>query len=137
MKNGNYSFQHVKEGLFRNCIIKSKDAFWNTEDITVYDSVLEGEYLGWYSKNLRLVNCKIIGTQQLCCAENLILENCEMIDADLGFDYSTVQAVIINIIDSVKNPISGLIKAKGIKELILDDLELDFSKTQIITEVNV
>ncbi len=60
--DGDYSFQHVHIGTFRNCVIKSKDSFWNTKDITVYDSVLEGEYLGWYSKNLRLVNCKIIGT---------------------------------------------------------------------------
>lgn len=134
--DGNYSFQHVKKGIVRNCIIKSKDAFWNTEDITVYDSVLDGEYLGWYSKNLRLVNCKISGTQPLCYAENLILENCEMIDTDLGFEYSTVQAEIINTIDSVKNPISGVIKAKGIKEIILDDPEIDFSNTQIITKVN-
>jgi len=135
--DGNYSFQHVKKGAVRNCIIKSKDAFWNTEDITVYDSILEGEYLGWYSKNLRLVNCKISGTQPLCYAKNLILENCEMIDTDLSFEYSTVQAEIINIVDSVKNPISGVIKAEGIKELILDDPELNFSDMQIMTKVNV
>lgn len=135
--DGNYSFQHVKKGVVRNSIITSKDAFWNTEDITVYDSVLEGEYLGWYSKNLRLVNCKIIGTQPLCYAENLILENCEMIDTDLSFEYSTVQAEIINTVDSVKNPISGVIKAEGIKELIIDDPELDFLNIQIITKTSV
>lgn len=134
--DGNYSFQHVKKGVVRNCIITSKDAFWNTEGITVYDSVLNGEYLGWYSKNLRLVNCKISGTQPLCYAENLVLENCEMIDTDLGFEYSTVHADIINIVDSVKNPISGVIKAKGIRQLILDDPTLNYSNTKIITEVN-
>ncbi|WP_220026890.1 DUF3737 family protein [Paenibacillus sp. S02] len=133
---GDYSFQHVKKGIVRNCVITSKDAFWNTEDITVYDSVLEGEYLGWYSKNLRLVNCKIIGTQPLCYAENLILENCEMMDTDLCFEYSTVHATILNTIDSVKNPISGMIRAEGIRELILDDPELDYSNTQFITKTN-
>jgi hypothetical protein len=133
--DGDYSFQHVKKGVVRNCAITSKDAFWNSEDITVYDSVLDGEYLGWYSKNLRLVNCKIMGTQPLCYATDLILENCEMIDTDLCFEYSTVQAVILNTVDSVKNPISGVIQAEGIKELILDDPELDFSNTQFITNV--
>lgn len=134
--DGDYSFQHVKKGIVRNSVILSKDAFWNTEDITVYDSVLEGEYLGWYSKNLKLVNCKIIGTQPLCYAENLILENCEMIDTDLSFEYSTVHATILNTIDSVKNPISGMIRAEGIRELILDDPELDFSSTQINTGID-
>lgn len=132
--DGNYSFQHVKKGVVRNCIITSKDTFWNTEDITVYDSVLDGEYLGWYSKNLRLVNCKISGTQPLCYAENLILENCEMVNTDLGFEYSTVNAEITNTVDSIKNPISGIIKAEGIKVLILDDPKLDHTKTQIITK---
>lgn len=135
--DGDYSFQHVKQGVIRNSMILSKDALWNTEDITVYDSILEGEYLGWYSKNLRLVNCKIIGTQPLCYAENLILENCEMINTDLSFEYTTVQAEIINTLDSVKNPISGVIKAEGIKTLVLDDPELNLSNLQIITNAKI
>lgn len=132
--DGNYSFQHVKNGLIKNSVINSKDAFWNTENITVYDSVLNGEYLGWYSKNLTLINCKIIGTQPLCYAENLVLENCEMIDTDLAFEYSTVNAKILNEIQSIKNPISGLIKVRSCREIILDDSELDFSKLNIIFE---
>ena len=28
------------------------------------------EYLGWHSKNLRLVNCRISGTQPLCYAHD-------------------------------------------------------------------
>ena len=132
--DGNYSFQHVKNGLVKNAIIISKDAFWNTENITVYDSILNGEYLGWYSKNLTLINCKIIGAQPLCYAQNLVLENCQMIDTDLAFEYSTIKAEIINEILSIKNPISGVIKAKGCKKIILDDSELDFSKISIIIE---
>ncbi|WP_058304155.1 DUF3737 family protein [Gorillibacterium timonense] len=134
---GDYSFQHVKKGVVRNSTILSKDAFWNSEDITVYDSVLDGEYLGWYSKNLRLVNCKIKGTQPLCYTENLVMENCEMIDTDLCFEYSTVQADIKNTIHSVKNPLGGVIQAEGIDELIWDDPELDGSNTQIIIHAKV
>jgi hypothetical protein len=131
--DGDYSFQHVKRGAVRDSVINSKDAFWNTEDITVYDSVLQGEYLGWYSKNLRLVRCRIIGTQPLCYAQNLILEDCELVDTDLCFEDSTVQADLRNIVDSVKNPISGVIRAPGIRELILDDPERDFSDLTILT----
>ncbi|MEH7220527.1 DUF3737 family protein [Bacillus toyonensis] len=121
--DGKYSFQHVKKGVVRNSLITSKDAFWNSENITIYDSTLNGEYLGWHSKHLKLVNCKIIGAQPLCYADNLILENCQMFDTNLSFEYSTVQAEIINTIDSIKNPISGVIKAACIKEIIMDDPE--------------
>ena len=58
--------------------INSKDAFWNTENVTVINSRLTGEYLGWHSKNLRLVNCHISGTQPLSYCDNLIMENCTM-----------------------------------------------------------
>jgi hypothetical protein len=40
----------------------------------------------------------------------------------------------VTIIDSVKNPISGKIVAKGIKELIMDEKYIDPSKTEIITK---
>ena len=56
--------------------ITTKDAFWEVENVTIYDSELNGEYLGWHSKNLRLVNCHITGEQPLCYAHDLILENC-------------------------------------------------------------
>ena len=33
--------------------------FWNSRNITVYDSYISGEYLGWNSKNLTFENCII------------------------------------------------------------------------------
>lgn len=119
---GGYSFQYCLNVEIRNADIHSKDAFWNTENVTVYDSVLNGEYLGWYSKRLRLVNCTISGTQPLCYASDLVLENCKFAEnADLAFEYSTVNATISGKITSVKNPTSGHIVAQVIGELILDE----------------
>lgn len=132
--DGNYSFQHTKNMTLKNVKIKSKDAFWNSENVTVYDSVIDGEYLGWYSKNLKFVNCKIMGTQPLCYIENLVLENCQMENTDLAFEYSILTADVTSCIDSVKNPISGVIKAKQIKELILDDDKVQISNLKIETE---
>lgn len=133
--DGNYSFQSVKNCQIYNANLKSKDALWNSENVVVYNSILDGEYLAWYSKNLKLINCTIIGTQPLCYVENLTMENCTMIDTDLCFEYSTVNVEITNTIKSIKNPISGLIKAEGIEEIILDDGELDTSKCQIVTGI--
>ena len=119
---GNYSFQYVKNAIIRNANLQTKDAFWESENITVYDSVINGEFLAWYSKNLRLERCRIGGTQPLCYCENLVLEDCTFEpDADLAFEYSSVQATISGHIVSVKNPRSGFIKAGSIGEVILDE----------------
>lgn len=48
--DGDYSFQDAKNVEVRNAFLNSKDAFWKTENVTVYDSVIIGEYLGWHSK---------------------------------------------------------------------------------------
>jgi hypothetical protein len=118
---GNYSFQYSKNVVIRNSDLDTKDAFWESENVTVYDSRIQGEFLGWYAKNLRLVNCHIGGTQPLCYCENLILENCTFEpDADLAFEYSSVQATVQGAIQSVKNPRSGFIKAGSIGQIILD-----------------
>ena len=121
-QEGNYSFQYAKNVEIRHADIASKDAFWESENVTIYDSRVDGEYLGWYSRNLHLVNCRIGGTQPLCYCENLILENCTFEpDADLAFEYSSVQADIIGAVPSVKNPRSGLIVADSYGEIILDE----------------
>lgn len=120
--NGNYSFQYVKNAVIRNSVLNTKDAFWHSEGVTVYDSVLNGEYLGWHSRNLRLVNCKIYGTQPLCYAHDLVMENCTMgDDADLAFEYSTLDARITGHVVSVKNPDGGRITAGSIGEIIIDE----------------
>lgn len=118
---GNYSFQYCRDTVIRNSVLDTKDAFWQTENVTVYDSFINGEYLGWYSKNLRLVRCRIGGTQPLCYCENLVLEDCIFEDdADLAFEYSSVQATVKGHIASVKNPRSGSIRAGSIGEIITD-----------------
>ncbi len=116
-----YVFQYVKNVEIHNARIVTKDAFWETENVTIYDSDIDGEYLGWHSKNLRLVNCRIAGTQPLCYAENLVLENCTFApDADLAFEFSSVEADVVGHIHSVKNPSSGRIVANSYGEIIID-----------------
>lgn len=120
-QNGNYSFQYCENVEIKDSVINSKDAFWNTKNVTVLNSTLNGEYLGWYSENLHLINCKISGTQPLCYCSNLILENCEFdADCDLAFEGSDVNASVNSHITSVKNPRTGMIRAKGYGDIILD-----------------
>ncbi len=121
-QQGNYSFQYCRNVVIRDAVIDSKDAFWNTENVTLINCELTGEYLGWHSHNLRLVNCRISGTQPLCYAHGLMMEGCTMAaDCDLAFEESDLQADIIGEITSVKNPASGRIVADAYGEIILDD----------------
>ena len=119
--HGKYSFQYVNRGIITNSKLDTKDAFWHTKNVTVINSEIKGEYLGWYSKNLTLINCKIKGTQPLCYCDNLRLINCEMIDCDLAFEYSSVNATVTGHIDSVKNPRRGLIMCESCGEVIEDN----------------
>ena len=132
-QQGNYSFQYCKNVVIRNAVIDSKDAFWNTDNVSVYDSEITGEYLGWHSRNLRLVRCRISGTQPLCYADNLILEDCVFdSDADLAFEDSSVDARILSPVTSIKNPRSGKIIAPSVGEIILDEHCLAPADCQII-----
>ncbi len=118
---GKYSFQYIENGEFENCAFDTKDAFWHSKNVTVRDSLIKGEYLGWYSENLTLINCKITGTQPLCYCRGLRLVDCEMVDTDLCFEKSEVEAVLTAPIVSIKNPLSGTIAVPSVGEIILDD----------------
>lgn len=117
---GKYSFQYIKNATFEDCVFDTKDAFWHGDNITVINSVVKGEYLAWYSNHLTFINCKITGTQPLCYCSNLKLINCEMLDTDLSFERSEVEADITTPIISVKNPLHGYVNAPSIGEIIID-----------------
>ncbi len=121
-QEGNYAFQYSKNVTIKNSILNSKDALWESENVTIIDSEINGEYLAWYSKKLRLIRCHITGEQPLCYCENLIMEDCTMgDDANLAFEYSSIQANIHGNVHSVKNPTSGSIIADSIGEIIIDE----------------
>ena len=117
-----YVFQYVRNAEIHNARITTKDAFWEVDNVTIYDSELHGEYLGWHSRHLRLVRCHISGEQPLCYADDLVLEDC-MFDAscDRAFEYSTLQADIRGSITNIKNPTSGRIVADAIGSVTLDE----------------
>ena len=132
---GNYCFDGGKNIEVHNSTLISKDAFWNCENVTVYDSTIIGEYLAWNTKNITFVNCTIESLQGLCYIEGLKMVNCQLINTNLSFEYcSQIDADITTRIDSVKNPISGVIRAQSIGELIMDETKIDPSQTEIIVK---
>ncbi len=118
---GKYSFQYIKDSTFENCNLDTKDAFWHAKNVTVKNSIVKGEYLAWYAENITFENCTIIGTQPLCYCKGLKLINCKMIDCDLSFEKSEVEATVIGNITSVKNAYRGFVHADSIDEIIIDD----------------
>ena len=129
---GNYSFDGVKNLEIHHAKMLSKDAFWNSDKVTVYDSFISGEYLGWNAKNLTLINCTVESLQGMCYIDNLVMKNCKLLNTTLAFEYSTVEAEITGKIDSVLNPTSGVIEADDIEELIMEKDKVDPDKTRII-----
>ena len=129
--SGNYAFDGGMNIIIRNSRLISKDAFWNCENVVVENSVIIGEYLGWNSKNVRFINCTIESNQGLCYMDNVVLENCKLVNTDLAFEYSTVDADISSHVVSVKNPTSGKITAYGYGEIIMDDKFVDTAKTTL------
>ena len=132
--NSNYVFQYVRNAVVRNARITTKDAFWETENVTIYDSVLEGEYLGWHSKNLRLVRCHIAGEQPLCYIDGITLEDCTFDPAcDRAFEDSrNINASIKGSITEIKNPVSGIIKADKVGSVTIDENILPPANCEII-----
>lgn len=120
---GKYSFQYVENAVIEDCVLHTKDAFWHAKNVVIKNCVVEGEYLAWYAENITFENCKISGTQPFCYCKNLKLINCEMIDADLSFEKSEVEAEVTTPMISIKNPKSGYIKVPAVNELIMDDPE--------------
>ena len=128
---GKYSFQYIEDSVFTNCNFDTKDAFWHGKNILVKDCYVKGEYLAWYCENVTFENCTIEGTQPLCYCKNLKLINCKMINCDLSFEKSDVDAEVTTEVDSIKNPKSGVIRVPRVKEIIMDDPK---AKGEIIVE---
>ncbi|RHW52021.1 DUF3737 domain-containing protein [Bombilactobacillus bombi] len=130
---GNYAFDGAQNIEAQHCVFVSKDAFWNCQNVTLTDCTINGEYLGWNTENLTLINCVIESNQGLCYIKHLTMKNCQLLQTDLAFEYcSDIQAEINSDIISVKNPISGVIQAHHIGEIIQDDPKLDPTQTKII-----
>ncbi|MDE6065185.1 MAG: DUF3737 family protein, partial [Lachnospiraceae bacterium] len=118
---GKYSFQYIEDSLFEDCIFDTKDAFWHAKNIVIRNSTVKGEYLAWYCENVTFEHCKILGTQPLCYCKNLKLIDCELLDADLCFEKSQVEATITTPVISIKNPYAGRITVPSVGEIIRDD----------------
>ena len=132
--DGNYFLDGAKNVIVRDSILNSKDSFWNTENVVAINCKIIGEYLGWNSKNLTFINCEISSLQGLCYIKGLKMINCKLLDTSLCFEYcENIDADIIDEIVSIKNPTSGIIRAKGAKEIIIDNNSRDYDKkTRII-----
>lgn len=131
---GDYSFDGCQNIEIDNVHMLSKDAFWNCENVVVRDSFISGEYISWNSRNLTFVNSTIQSLQGFCYIDGLVLENCRLLDTSLAFEYCiNLKVDVTSAIDSVKNPISGTIKAKSIGEIIFDDPKIDPDNISITT----
>ncbi len=133
--DGDYAFDGGKDIIVRDSVLRSKDSFWNTENVTLINCQIDGEYIGWNSKNMALINCKISSHQGFCYIDNLKLVNCTFGVSDLIFELcSNIDATILNEVESIKNPISGRISVKGLEKIIRHERIIDKRKTEILVD---
>ncbi len=128
---GKYSFQYINDSVFTNCQFDTKDSMWHAQNVHVKNCEIKGEYMAWYCENVTFENCVITGTQPFCYCKNLKLLNCKMLNADLCFEKSEVDASLTEGLISVKNPKSGTIRLPSVEKIIMDDPE---AKGRIIIE---
>jgi hypothetical protein len=131
---GPNALQYIEKGEIHDSVIVSEDAFLHCKNVTIYDSDLTVDYLGWYSTDLKLVRCKIRGAQPLCYCHNLTLEDCVMEGCQEAFEYSDIiKATIKGSIKSIKDPDKGIIEADHIDQIIQDVNRRDtYGKVTII-----
>ena len=117
----------------RNVTAKGDYFAMGSSDMEIDNFTLVGNY-SFDGANVTLINCTIESEQGMCYMDNLKMENCRLLNTNLAFEYATVDAQIDSKIDSVKNPISGKIRAKQIDEIIFDNPDVKKENTDIVTE---
>ena len=79
-----------------DCDIDSQEFGWKCTEITMKDCTVNSEYLFFDSKNVTLSDIKMTGKYSFQYMENLVIESCTMEETDLAFEYSDVEADIID-----------------------------------------
>ena len=130
---GGYSFDGARNVTVSNSRIVGLDVFWNAENVTVRNSHISGAYVAWNSRNVTFENCTIESLQGLCYVDGLTMRNCRLINSELAFEYSDVDAELIGPVRSIFNPRSGRIVCDGVEELTLDPAFVDPKATAIVT----
>jgi len=130
--DGKYSFDGCRNVTMKNSVIIGRDAFWNCENITIENCKISGEYLAWNTKGLTFINCEIESLQGLCYINGLVMKNCTFRNTTLAFEYSSVDIDINGSIDSIINPLGGIIRVDSIGELILEPERVNVKATRIL-----
>lgn len=129
---GDYAFDSSENLTIKDSTLHTKDAFWNCHNITLINCTAIGEYFGWNSSDITLINCHIESHQGFCYMKGITLKDCEVVNSDLCFEYcSEIDATILTEFESIKNPISGKIRAKGVRKVIRDDPKINLQDTEI------
>lgn len=121
--DGESAFKECSNVRADHCFFNLRYPFWHDHGLRITDSEMTEMCRAalWYTENVTFENCKIIGTQPLCYCRNLKLADCEMIDTDLAFERSEVEARITTPVISIKNPYAGYITVPEVGEIIRDD----------------
>ncbi len=118
---GKNAFKNCKNVELESCKIDSVDAFFGCENVTVKNSVIVCERLCASCKNVKLVNCTVVGEKPLCNCKNARALDCVFQSAAGAFCGSDIRATLRAPIDSIVDPLRGVIVAPAVGEIVRTD----------------
>ena len=107
----------------------AQESFWNCHDIRLNKVSARGDYFGMSSENIIIDDLHLTGNYCFDGAKNIEVHNAKLISKDAFWN---CENVIVSHIDSITNPISGVIRAHSIGEIILDETKINPQDTKIM-----
>ncbi|ADT89677.1 DUF3737 family protein [Vibrio furnissii] len=104
-----------------------ESAMKHTHHMTAMQCEFMGKYPFWHSNHVLLEQSlfTVYARAAIWYTDHLTMKNCVVEETDLCFEYATLHAEIVSDIMSVKNPLSGYIKARSIGDIIIDEHSRD------------
>lgn len=123
--DGESALKEARDVKVKDCFFNLRYPFWHDTDLLIDGSELTPNCRAalWYSERVTIRDSRLHGIKALRECADAKLVNCRMVDTDLAFEKSEVEAVLTAPIDSIKNPRAGSIRVPAAGEIILDDPE--------------
>lgn len=153
--DGESALKESRNVELENCFFNLRYPFWHDDSVKITDAEMTEMCRAaiWYSRNMEIAHSKLHGIKALrecanikmrgcdvispefgCYCKGLKLMDCEMVDTDLSFEKSQVEATLTAPIVSIKNPLSGHIYVPCVDEIIRDD---NVDRERVLEEVLV
>lgn len=79
---GDGAFASLTDSSVDFSTLTGRDLLRGAREVTVTDTVIDGDRFGWFSENLTLRGCLITGREPLRFTRGLVLDGCKVVEPD-------------------------------------------------------